>query len=91
NSIQIKNKGKEIAKPITPPSKTASEEDNDPEQAKRDKDITSSNSKNKNVDTTPWFKNDNQSGQFENQRTVNVAAAGENVGSKVVQQSGIQC
>nr|GEV44076.1 retrovirus-related Pol polyprotein from transposon TNT 1-94 [Tanacetum cinerariifolium] len=52
---------------------------------------TSSNSKNKNVDTTPRFKNDNQSGQFGNQRTVNVVAARENVGSKVVQQSGIQC
>nr|GEX12267.1 hypothetical protein [Tanacetum cinerariifolium] len=36
---------------------------------------TSSNSKNKNVDTTLLFKNDNQSGQFGNQRTVNVAAA----------------
>nr|GEZ57631.1 hypothetical protein [Tanacetum cinerariifolium] len=35
--------------------------------------------------------NDNHSGQFGNQRTVNVAAARENVGSKVVQQSGIQC
>nr|GFB67860.1 hypothetical protein [Tanacetum cinerariifolium] len=52
---------------------------------------TSSNSKNKNVDTTPRLKNDNQSGQFGNQRTINVAAARENVGSKVVQQSGIQC
>nr|GEU83384.1 retrovirus-related Pol polyprotein from transposon TNT 1-94 [Tanacetum cinerariifolium] len=52
---------------------------------------TSSNSKNKNVDTTPRFKNDNQSGQFRNQRTVNVATVRENVGSKVVQQSGIQC
>nr|GEW60994.1 hypothetical protein [Tanacetum cinerariifolium] len=31
-------KGKEIAKPITPPSKSASEEDSDPEQAQRDKD-----------------------------------------------------
>nr|GEV26897.1 hypothetical protein [Tanacetum cinerariifolium] len=30
---------------------------------------TSSNSKNKNVDTIPWFKNDDQSGQFRNQRT----------------------
>nr|GEV69126.1 reverse transcriptase domain-containing protein [Tanacetum cinerariifolium] len=29
--------------------------------------------------------------QFRNQMTVNVAAARENVGSKVVQQSGIQC
>nr|GEW64076.1 hypothetical protein [Tanacetum cinerariifolium] len=32
-------KGKEIAKPITPPSKSASKEDNDPEQAQRDKDM----------------------------------------------------
>nr|GEV77488.1 ribonuclease H-like domain-containing protein [Tanacetum cinerariifolium] len=109
-----KHKGKEIAKPITPPSETASEEENNPEQAQRDKDMqnnlalnakyfkkiykptknnlrTSSNSKNKNVDTTLRFKNDNQSGQFGNQRTVNVAAAKENVGSKVVQQSRIQC
>nr|GEZ12988.1 hypothetical protein [Tanacetum cinerariifolium] len=52
---------------------------------------TSSNSRNKNVDTTPWYKNDNQSGQFRNQRTMNVAGARENVGSLVVQQSGIQC
>nr|GEU86140.1 hypothetical protein [Tanacetum cinerariifolium] len=78
-------KGKEIAKPITPPSETASKEDSDPEQDQRDKDmqknlaliakyfkkiykptnnnlITSSNSRNKNVDTTPRYKNDNQSG-----------------------------
>nr|GEV32630.1 hypothetical protein [Tanacetum cinerariifolium] len=87
-----KHKGKEIAKPITPPSKTASEKDSDPEQAQRDKDMqnnlaliakyfkkiykptnnnlrTSSNSKNKNVDTTSRYKNDDHSGQFENQRT----------------------
>nr|GEZ16817.1 integrase, catalytic region, zinc finger, CCHC-type, peptidase aspartic, catalytic [Tanacetum cinerariifolium] len=79
-----RHKGKEISKPITPPSETASEEDNDPEQAQKDKDMqknlaliakyfkkiykptynnlrTISNSKNKNVDTTPRFKNDNQS------------------------------
>nr|GEX17983.1 hypothetical protein [Tanacetum cinerariifolium] len=91
-----RHKDKEIAKPITPLFETASEEDSDPEQAQRDKDMqknlaliakyfkkiykptnnnlrTSSNSKNKNVDTTPRFKNDNQSGQFGNQRTVNVA------------------
>nr|GEV03265.1 hypothetical protein [Tanacetum cinerariifolium] len=71
-----RHKGKEIAKPITPPSEIASEEDSDPEQAQRDNDMqknlaliakyfkkiykptnnnlrTSSNSKNKNVDTTP--------------------------------------
>nr|GFA18919.1 hypothetical protein [Tanacetum cinerariifolium] len=52
---------------------------------------TSSNSKNKNVDTTPWYKNDDHSGQFGNQRTVNVVGARENVRSKVVQQSRIQC
>nr|GFA80100.1 hypothetical protein [Tanacetum cinerariifolium] len=91
-----------------------SEEDSNPEQAQRDKDmqknlaliakyfkkiykptnnnlITSLNSRNKNVDMTPRFKNDNQSGQFGNQRTVNVAGARKNVGSPVVQQSGIQC
>nr|GEX03366.1 hypothetical protein [Tanacetum cinerariifolium] len=34
-----KHKGKEIAKPLTPPSKTAFEEDSDPEQAQRDKNI----------------------------------------------------
>nr|GEX30109.1 putative ribonuclease H-like domain-containing protein [Tanacetum cinerariifolium] len=52
---------------------------------------TSSNSRNKNVDTTPRYKNDNQSGQFRSQRTMNVAGAKENVGSPVVQQTGIQC
>nr|GEX96915.1 hypothetical protein [Tanacetum cinerariifolium] len=85
-------KGKEIAKPITPPSETASEEDSNPKQAQKDKDMqknlaliakyfkkiykptnnnlrTSLNSKNKNVDTTPWYKNDDHSGQFRNQRT----------------------
>nr|GFC02944.1 hypothetical protein [Tanacetum cinerariifolium] len=46
---------------------------------------------NKNVDTTLRYKNDNQSGQFGNQRTVNVARARENVGSPIVQQFGIQC
>nr|GFA57010.1 hypothetical protein [Tanacetum cinerariifolium] len=34
-----KHKGKEIAKPITPPSESASEEDSDPKQAQRDKDM----------------------------------------------------
>nr|GFB60930.1 hypothetical protein [Tanacetum cinerariifolium] len=52
---------------------------------------TSSKSRNKHVDMTPWYKNDDHSGQFGNQRTVNVAGAREKVGSPVVQQSGIQC
>nr|GFC09160.1 hypothetical protein [Tanacetum cinerariifolium] len=38
---------------------------------------TSSNSRNKNVDTTQRYKNDNRSGQFRNQKTVNVAGARE--------------
>nr|GEX68532.1 hypothetical protein [Tanacetum cinerariifolium] len=98
-----RHKGKEIAKPITPPSKTAFEEDNDPKQAQRYKDMqknlaliakyfkkiykptnnnlrTSSKSRNKNADMTPRFKNNSQSGQFGNQRTVNVAGARENIG-----------
>nr|GEZ30363.1 hypothetical protein [Tanacetum cinerariifolium] len=110
--LLFKYKSKEIAKPITPSSETAFEEDNDPKQAQRDKDMqknlalvakyfkkiykptnnnlrTSSNSRNKNVDTTLWYKNDNQSRQFRNQRTMHVVGARENVGSSVVKQSGI--
>ncbi|GKD06866.1 gag-pol polyprotein, partial [Tanacetum coccineum] len=34
---------------------------------------------------------DRQTGQYENQRAVNVAGARENVGTQVVQQTGIQC
>ncbi|GJU37815.1 retrovirus-related pol polyprotein from transposon TNT 1-94 [Tanacetum coccineum] len=109
-----RNKGKEIANPITPPSESASEEDSDPEQAQKDKEMqknlaliakyfkklykptnnnlrTSSNTRNKNVDTTSRYKNDNQTGQFGNQRTMTVAGARETVGSPVVKQSGIQC
>nr|GEV99846.1 hypothetical protein [Tanacetum cinerariifolium] len=58
-----RHKGKEIAKPIKPPYETASEEDNDPEQTQKNKDMQ------KNL----------------------ALIAKENVGSKVVQQSGIQC
>nr|GEU79482.1 hypothetical protein [Tanacetum cinerariifolium] len=38
SNATTKYKGKEIAKPITPPSVSASDEDNDPKQAQRDKD-----------------------------------------------------
>ncbi|GKC25907.1 hypothetical protein Tco_1028057 [Tanacetum coccineum] len=34
-----RHKGKEIAKPVTPQSESVSEEDSDPEQAQRDKDM----------------------------------------------------
>ncbi|GJZ22424.1 integrase, catalytic region, zinc finger, CCHC-type containing protein [Tanacetum coccineum] len=52
---------------------------------------TSLNSRNKTKDTTPRYNNDNQSGQFGNQRTMTVAGTRETVGSPVVQQTGIQC
>ncbi|GJT74480.1 hypothetical protein Tco_1041205 [Tanacetum coccineum] len=52
---------------------------------------TSSNTRNKNVDTTLRYKNDNQTGLFGNQRTMTVARAKETVGGQVVQQYGIQC
>ncbi|GKG14820.1 hypothetical protein Tco_0354420, partial [Tanacetum coccineum] len=38
-SASTRHKGKEIAKPVTPPSESVSEEDSDPEQARRDKDM----------------------------------------------------
>ncbi|GJT99225.1 hypothetical protein Tco_1094743 [Tanacetum coccineum] len=76
SDVSTRHKGKVIAKPITPPSKSASEEDSDHEQAQKDKEMlknlaliakyfkklykptnnnlrTSSNSRNKNVDTSP--------------------------------------
>nr|GEX67303.1 hypothetical protein [Tanacetum cinerariifolium] len=104
-----KHKGKEIAKPITPPSESTSKEESDPKQAQRDKDMqknlaliakhfkkiykptnnnlrTSSNSRNKNQDTTPRYKNDNQTGQFGNQRTVTVAGAKQTIGSQIDEQ-----
>ncbi|GJT24580.1 retrovirus-related pol polyprotein from transposon TNT 1-94 [Tanacetum coccineum] len=38
-STSTRHKGKKIAKPVTPPSESVSEEDSDPEQAQRDKDM----------------------------------------------------
>nr|GEY61838.1 retrovirus-related Pol polyprotein from transposon TNT 1-94 [Tanacetum cinerariifolium] len=100
NDVKSDDERKEIAKPITPLFKTASEEDSDPKQAQRDKDMQknlaliakyfqkiykptknnlriSSNSKNKNVDMTQRYKNDDHSGQFGTQRTMNVAGIRE--------------
>ncbi|GJZ94150.1 reverse transcriptase domain-containing protein [Tanacetum coccineum] len=39
SSASTRHKGKEIAKPVTPQSESVSEEDSDPEQARRDKDM----------------------------------------------------
>ncbi|GJR36644.1 hypothetical protein Tco_1212328 [Tanacetum coccineum] len=98
----LRHKGKEIAKPVTPQFESVSEEDSDPEQAQRDKDmqknwhlpckvnqnlqtypkqpsklLSSNPPGNKTEDTTPRYNNDNQSGQFGNQRTMTVAGTRE--------------
>ncbi|GKC36069.1 hypothetical protein Tco_1048453 [Tanacetum coccineum] len=103
SNASTRHKGKEIAKPVTPPSESGSDEDSDPEQAQKDKEMqknlaliakyfkklykptnnnlrTSSNSRNKTVDTSTRYNNDNQSGLFGNQRTMAVAGARETVG-----------
>ncbi|GKA44400.1 ribonuclease H-like domain-containing protein [Tanacetum coccineum] len=85
SNASTKFKGKEIAKPITPPSESASEEDNDLEQAHKDKDMQ------KNLTLIAKYKNDNQTGQFRNQRIVTVVGARLTIGTQVVQQTGIQC
>nr|GEW14575.1 copia protein [Tanacetum cinerariifolium] len=59
SNASTRHKGKEIVKPITPPSK------------------------NKNVDTTPRYVNENHTGQFGNQRPTTVAGAKETVGSQI--------
>ncbi|GJS26410.1 retrovirus-related pol polyprotein from transposon TNT 1-94 [Tanacetum coccineum] len=82
-----KFKGKEIAKPITPPSESAFEEDSDPEQAQRDKDML------KNLALiAKYFKKiykptNNNLRTSSNSINKNVDASP----SQVVQQSGIQC
>ncbi|GKE03056.1 hypothetical protein Tco_1391039 [Tanacetum coccineum] len=78
-----RNKGKEVAKPRTPLSLSASEEDSNPEQAQRDKDIQ------KSIALIAKSGNDKQTGQFGNQRRVIVDRARETVGNQVVQQTGI--
>ncbi|GJS43071.1 retrovirus-related pol polyprotein from transposon TNT 1-94 [Tanacetum coccineum] len=94
SNVSTKFKSKEIAKPITPPFESASEFLKKTIYKPTNNNlITSLNSRNKNVDTTLRYKNDNQTGQFGNQRTMTVSGARETVGSQVVQQcmGGIQC
>ncbi|GJX61503.1 retrovirus-related pol polyprotein from transposon TNT 1-94 [Tanacetum coccineum] len=111
--VSTRHKGKKIAKPITPPSESASKKDSDPEQAQRDKEMqknieliakyfkkiykptnnnlrTSSTTRNKNMDTYPRYKNDNQTGQFGNQRTVTVAGAKETLRKQAEQADWLE-
>nr|GEU51079.1 hypothetical protein [Tanacetum cinerariifolium] len=92
SQMNTRHKGNEIAKPITPSFETASEEDNDPEQAQRDKDMQ------KNLALiAKYFKKiykptNNNLRTSSNSKNMNVdTTPRENVGSKVVKQSGIQC
>ncbi|GJV21630.1 ribonuclease H-like domain-containing protein [Tanacetum coccineum] len=80
STATTRQKGKEIAKPVTPQSESVSEEDSDPEQARRDKDMQ------KNLALLA------NSRRFVEQRTVTSwTGARETVGSPVVQKTGIQC
>ncbi|GJY21807.1 hypothetical protein Tco_0394373 [Tanacetum coccineum] len=85
-SATTRHKGKEIAKPVTPQSESFMRKTYFKKLYKPTNNNlqTSSNSKNKTEDTTPRYNNDNQSGQFGNQRTMTVAGAREtrNAGSK---------
>nr|GEY15683.1 hypothetical protein [Tanacetum cinerariifolium] len=88
SNATTKLKGKEIAKPITPSSKSASEEDSNPEQAQRDKDMhkiwhslqsTSKSSTNLQITTLELLQTPKTRMWILLQ------------GSQVVQQTGIQC
>nr|GEZ55901.1 hypothetical protein [Tanacetum cinerariifolium] len=79
-----RHKGKEIAKPITPQSETASEEDGDPEQAQRDKDMQ------KNFALIAKYFKKIYKPTNNNLRTSS-NSKNKNVGSSVVQKYGIQC
>ncbi|GKD14665.1 hypothetical protein Tco_1199072 [Tanacetum coccineum] len=71
-------KQRDSQKPITPhPSESASEEDSDPEQAQKDKDMQ------KNLALIAKYKNDNQTRQFGNQRKMTVAGARDTIGGQV--------
>nr|GEV08509.1 hypothetical protein [Tanacetum cinerariifolium] len=102
SNVSTRYKGKDIAKPVTPPSESGSDEDSDHKQAHKDKEIqknlaliakyfkklykptnnnlrTSLNSRNNTIDNSSRYKNDNQFGQFGNQRTMTVVGAKETV------------
>ncbi|GJT17191.1 hypothetical protein Tco_0875897 [Tanacetum coccineum] len=69
-----RTKSKEIAKPVTPLYKSAFEEDSDPEQAQRNKDML--------INLALIAKNDRQSRQFGNQRTMIVVGSRETISNQ---------
>nr|GEY36494.1 hypothetical protein [Tanacetum cinerariifolium] len=79
--------GKEIAKPITPPSETVFEEENDPEQAQRDKDMQ------KNLALIAKYFKKIYKPTNNNLRTSSISRnkSVDTTPCPVVQQYGIQC
>ncbi|GJW46996.1 retrovirus-related pol polyprotein from transposon TNT 1-94 [Tanacetum coccineum] len=83
-----RNRGKEISKPITPPSESASEEDedNDPKQAQRDKDMQ------KNLALiSKYIKNIYKPTNNSLRTSQTPGTRMETVGNRVVQQTRIEC
>ncbi|GJY40387.1 gag-pol polyprotein [Tanacetum coccineum] len=88
-SAICQTQSKEIAKPVTPQSESVSEKDSDPEQAQRDKDMQ------KNLALlAKYFKklykltNNNLRTSSNSKNRLKIP---HQVGSQVVQQTGIQC
>ncbi|GJV59350.1 hypothetical protein Tco_1465450 [Tanacetum coccineum] len=80
--------GKEIAKPITPPSESVSEEDN--LQTYQQQPQNFFKLQKQKCGYSPRYKNDNQTGQFRNQRTVTVAGARKTLGSRVIDEQELE-
>ncbi|GJR48357.1 hypothetical protein Tco_1316460 [Tanacetum coccineum] len=89
--VLTRHKGKEIAKPVTPQSESISDEDSDPEQARRDKDMQ------KNLALlAKYFKKLYKrlpTYNFELLQTLGTRCCWgrETVGLSVVQQNGLRC
>ncbi|GJW45663.1 hypothetical protein Tco_0077309 [Tanacetum coccineum] len=85
NLHKFQNKLREIAKPITPPTKNLAliaKYFKKIYKPTNNNLITSLNSRNKNVDNSSRYKNDNLTGQFRNQMTVTVAGSRETISSQ---------
>nr|GEX25240.1 xylulose kinase-1 [Tanacetum cinerariifolium] len=76
-----KHKGKEIAKPVTPPSESKFDEESDPEQAQKDKEMQTNLAL-----IAKYFKKTLQTYQQQPSTSSN-----SKKGSQVVQQTRIQC
>ncbi|GJV18117.1 reverse transcriptase domain-containing protein [Tanacetum coccineum] len=86
-SASTRHKGKEIAKPVTPQSESVSEEDSDPEQAQRDKDMQ------KNLALLAKYFKRLYKPTNNNLRTSSNSRnkTKDTITCPVVQQTGIQC